>query len=103
MKILVNRSAILTNCVACMAIQLPAQTRTAIQTVSEWQSCTACAWIGAGGSAAAYSMTQELKPPSLSGHSARFSIGVGSMNIFSFTTLDGLTHTVNRSSFGRHR
>jgi hypothetical protein len=48
-------------------------------------------------------MTQELKPPSLSGHSARFSISVGGMNFFSFTTLDGLTHYVNRASLGRHR
>ena len=48
-----------------------------IQNMSGWQSCTVCAGIGGNGPTATLSMTQFQTSPSLSGSSAKFSIGGG--------------------------
>jgi hypothetical protein len=46
-----------------------------IQNMGGWQSCTVCAGIGGSGPVATLSMAQFQKSPSLSGSSAKFSIG----------------------------
>ena len=51
-----------------------AVTKTQIQTIAAWDSCTVCAGIGASGPVATYAMTENQASPSLSGHSARFDI-----------------------------
>lgn len=50
-------------------------TKSEIQNMSGWQSCTVCAGIGGSGPTATFSMTQFQSSPSLSGSSAKFSIG----------------------------
>lgn len=52
-----------------------ATTRTEIQNMSGWHNCTACAGIGGNGPKAPVSMVQFQKSPSLSGSSAKFTIG----------------------------
>lgn len=52
-----------------------AVTHAAIQAMLGWQSCDVCAGIGAKGPAAAFSMVENQGSPSLSGRSAKFSIG----------------------------
>jgi hypothetical protein len=52
-----------------------AATHTAIQAMRGWASCDVCAGIGAQGPRAAYSMVGNQASPSMSGHSAKFSIG----------------------------
>ncbi|HLJ86218.1 MAG TPA: Ig-like domain-containing protein [Candidatus Angelobacter sp.] len=51
-----------------------ASTKTQIQTMPSWGSCTVCAGIGGNGPVAIYSMAQNQSSPSLSGKSAKFSI-----------------------------
>src|SRR5689334_10409473 len=75
MKTLVKKSALLIGCVMLATAMMSAQaSKTSIQTMPGWQNCTVCAGIGANGPSASYSMTQNQKSPSLSGHSAKFSI-----------------------------
>jgi hypothetical protein len=52
-----------------------ATTASAIQNRSDWQNCTVCAGIGASGPTAPVSVVQFQKTPSLSGSSAKFTIG----------------------------
>jgi hypothetical protein len=49
-------------------------TKSEIQNLTGWQSCTVCAGIGGNGPVAAFSMTPFQKSPSLTGSSAKFSI-----------------------------
>src|SRR5215469_4722372 len=48
-----------------------------IQNMTGWQSCTVCAGIGGNGPVATQSMNQFQQSPSLSGSSAKFTIGGG--------------------------
>jgi hypothetical protein len=50
-------------------------TKSEIQNMTGWQSCTVCAGIGGNGPVATFSMTQFQASPSLSGSSAKFTIG----------------------------
>jgi len=50
-------------------------TKSSIQKMSGWSSCTVCAGPGGSGSVATMSATQHISSPSLSGGSMRFSIG----------------------------
>lgn len=52
-----------------------ATTKSEIQNKSGWQSCTVCAGIGGNGPVATLSLNQFQASPSLSGSSAKFSIG----------------------------
>jgi len=75
MKTLVKKSALLIGCLMLATALMSAQaSKTSIQTMPGWQNCSVCAGINASGPAATYSMTQNQKSPSLSGHSAKFSI-----------------------------
>jgi hypothetical protein len=52
-----------------------ASTKSQIQSMQGWDNCTACAAIGGHGATAPVSMAQFQKSPSLSGSSAKFTIG----------------------------
>lgn len=52
-----------------------AVTKTNINQMTGWQSCTVCAGSGGSGPVATFSMTQNVASPSLDGKSAKFSIG----------------------------
>ena len=52
-----------------------ATTKSEIQNMSGWHNCTVCAGIGGNGPTAPVSMVQFQKSPSLSGSSAKFTIG----------------------------
>jgi hypothetical protein len=52
-----------------------ATTKSEIQNMSGWHNCTVCAGIGGAGPTAPVSMVQFQKTPSLSGSSAKFTIG----------------------------
>ena len=52
-----------------------AVTHAAIQTMPGWESCDACAGVGANGPRAQYWMAENQASPSLTGRSARFNIG----------------------------
>jgi len=52
-----------------------ATTKSGIQNMRGWENCTACAAIGGNGPTAPVSMVQFQKSPSLSGSSAKFTIG----------------------------
>ncbi|HEY6250930.1 MAG TPA: Ig-like domain-containing protein [Candidatus Angelobacter sp.] len=54
-----------------------ATVKSAIQNMDGWQSCTVCAGIGGNGPAATMSLNQFQASPSLSGSSAKFTIGGG--------------------------
>lgn len=49
-------------------------TKSAIQNMSGWQSCTTCAGAGGNGPSATFSMNQFQASPSLSGSSTKFNI-----------------------------
>lgn len=51
--------------------------KSSIQSMSGWQSCTVCAGIGGNGPSVSSSITQFQASPSLSGSSAKFTIGGG--------------------------
>lgn len=54
-----------------------ANVKSEIQNMSGWQSCTVCAGIGGNGPTVSISLNQFQASPSLSGSSAKFTIGGG--------------------------
>src|SRR5215469_5151440 len=61
---------------AFAALSASAQTtKSQIQAMSGWSSCTVCAGAGGNGTSASMSMVQNQGSPSLTGHSTKFSIG----------------------------
>src|SRR5262245_29742691 len=57
------------------AVPAGAVTHADIQAMPGWESCDVCAGIGANGPRAAYSMVENQPSPSLSGRSAKFTVG----------------------------